>query len=152
MWGYSCASDFRAVSGTKIKEGTDYRRTYRHDRFHHTGEQQMKTHILLAGLAWLSVVAVAQQSNGSDQKTNEPKAQLRESPSKASLGRRESPTKPAAIRAKGHDFSSLHRFVLPTRVAAGKANEEEMREVHRPVMKGDIRTTFRRHILAVFII
>ena len=54
----------------------------------------MKTHILLAGLACLSVVAVAQQSNGSDQKTNEPKAQLRESPSKASLGRRESPTKP----------------------------------------------------------
>lgn len=55
----------------------------------------MKTHILLAGLACLSVVAVAQQSNSSDQKTNEPKAQLRESPSKASLGRRESPTKPA---------------------------------------------------------
>ncbi len=54
----------------------------------------MKTHILLAGLACLSVVAVAQQSNSSGQKTNPPKAQLRESPSKSSLGRRESPTKP----------------------------------------------------------
>jgi len=53
----------------------------------------MKTHILLAGLACLSVVAVAQQSNSSDQKTSPPKVQLRESPSKASLGRRESPTK-----------------------------------------------------------
>ena len=55
----------------------------------------MKTHILLAGLACLSVVAVAQQSNSSDQKTNEPKMQVRESPSKASLGRRESPSKRA---------------------------------------------------------
>jgi len=54
----------------------------------------MKTHILLAGLACLSVVAVAQQSNSSDQKTSPPKVQLRESPSKASLGRRESPSKP----------------------------------------------------------
>ena len=54
----------------------------------------MKTHILLAGLACLSVAAVAQQSNSSDQKTTPPKAQLRESPSKASLGRRESPSKP----------------------------------------------------------
>jgi hypothetical protein len=55
----------------------------------------MKTHILLAGLACLSVVAVAQQSSSSDQKTNKPKVQVRESPSKASLGRRESPTKRA---------------------------------------------------------
>jgi hypothetical protein len=55
----------------------------------------MKTHILLAGLACLSVVAVAQQSSSSDQKTSVPKTQLRESPSKASLGKRESPTKRA---------------------------------------------------------
>jgi len=55
----------------------------------------MKTNILLAGLACLSVVAVAQQSNSSDQKTNETKVHVRESPSKASLGRRESPTKRA---------------------------------------------------------
>jgi|SRR5882672_10100586 len=75
----------------------------------------MKTHILLAGLACLSVVAVAQQSNGSDQKTNEPKAQLRESPSKASLGRRESPSK-----------ASLGRRESPTKppdgVTAGDVN------------------------------
>jgi hypothetical protein len=54
----------------------------------------MKTKILLAGLACLSVVAIAQQSNSSsDQKTKESKVHVRESPSKASLGRRESPTK-----------------------------------------------------------
>jgi len=61
----------------------------------------MKIHILLAGLACLSVVAVAQQSNSGDQKTNEPKVHVRESPSKASLGQRESPTKPADGVAAG---------------------------------------------------
>ncbi len=52
----------------------------------------MKTHILLAGLACLSVVAVAQQSNSSDQKASAPQAQLRESPSKASASKRVSPS------------------------------------------------------------
>lgn len=54
----------------------------------------MKTKMLLAGLACLSVVAVAQQSN-SDQKTTPKTGQVmvRESPSKASTGLRESPTK-----------------------------------------------------------
>jgi len=61
----------------------------------------MKSNILLAGLACLSVVAVAQQSNSSDQKKNDAKVQLRESPSKASLGRRESPTKRADGVAAG---------------------------------------------------
>ena len=61
----------------------------------------MKSKILLAGLACLSVVAVAQQPNSSDQKTNATKVHLRESPSKASLGRRESPTKRADGVAAG---------------------------------------------------
>ena len=52
----------------------------------------MKTHILVAGLACLSVVAVAQQSNSSDQKASAPQAQLRESPSKASASKRVSPS------------------------------------------------------------
>jgi hypothetical protein len=55
----------------------------------------MKTKILLAGLACLSVVAVAQQSN-SEQKpsSNTGQVMVRESPTKASTGRlRESPTK-----------------------------------------------------------
>lgn len=54
----------------------------------------MKTKVLLAGLACLSVVAVAQQSN-SDQKTSSKTGQVmvRESPSKASTRLRESPTK-----------------------------------------------------------
>jgi len=53
----------------------------------------MKTRILLAGLVCLSLAAVAQQSNG-DQKTSPKSGQVmvRESPSKASLGRRESPS------------------------------------------------------------
>ena len=53
----------------------------------------MKSKILLAGLACLSVVAVGQQSNTSDQKTKPNPVMVRESPSKASLGRRESPSK-----------------------------------------------------------
>ena len=52
----------------------------------------MKTYVLVAGLACLSVVAVAQQSNSTDQKAKAPQAQLRESPSKASSARRVSPS------------------------------------------------------------
>jgi hypothetical protein len=65
-----------------------------HERFHYTGEQQMKIKILLAGLACLSVVAMAQGSN-SEQKPVSKTGQvmLRESPSKASTGLRESPSK-----------------------------------------------------------
>jgi hypothetical protein len=67
------------------------------DRFHYIGEQQMKTKILLAGLACLSAVAVAQQSNN-EQKPSSKTGQMmvRESPSKASTGRRESPSKPSS--------------------------------------------------------
>jgi len=61
----------------------------------------MKTKILLAGLVCLSVAAVAQQSN-SDQKTTPKSNQVmvRESPTKASTGLRESPTtsKPTMVR------------------------------------------------------
>lgn len=57
----------------------------------------MKTKILLAGLACLSAVAVAQQSNN-EQKPSSKTGQMmvRESPSKASTGRRESPSKPSS--------------------------------------------------------
>ena len=57
----------------------------------------MRTKILLAGLACLSVVAVAQQSNdqGSSPKTGQ--VMVRESPTKASLGQRESPSKPSTM-------------------------------------------------------
>ena len=52
----------------------------------------MKIYVLVAGLACLSVVAVAQQSNSSDQRASAPQAQLRESPSKASASKRVSPS------------------------------------------------------------
>ena len=56
----------------------------------------MKIKILLAGLACLSVVAAAQQSNGEQKQSPKPgQVMVRESPSKASLGRRESPSKPS---------------------------------------------------------
>jgi len=64
----------------------------------YTGEQQMKTNILLAGLACLSVVAVAQQSNGGQKSSSQTgQVMVRESPSKASLGRRESPSRPSTM-------------------------------------------------------
>jgi hypothetical protein len=58
----------------------------------------MKTKILLAGVACLSVVAVAQQSS-SEQKPSSKTGQVmvRESPSKSPLGRRESPSKPSTM-------------------------------------------------------
>lgn len=58
----------------------------------------MKTKFLLAGLACLSVVAVAQQSNsGQKPASKSGQVMVRESPSKASLGRRESPSKPGTM-------------------------------------------------------
>ena len=76
----------------------------------------MKIKILLAGLACLSVVAVAQQSN-SDQKTssNTGQVMVRESPSKASIGRRESPTKPSTSLRESPTKQ-------PLKVSAGDVN------------------------------
>jgi hypothetical protein len=54
----------------------------------------MRTKILLAGLACLSVVAVAQQSNRETKPSSKAgQVMVRESPTKASTGLRESPTK-----------------------------------------------------------
>ena len=58
----------------------------------------MKTKILLAGLACLSVVAVAQQSNSEQKPSKSGEVMVRESPSKASTGLRESPSKPSTVR------------------------------------------------------
>ena len=76
----------------------------------------MKTKILLASLACLSVVAVAQQSN-SDQKPSSKTTQVmvRESPSKASTGLRESPTKASTGLRESPTKQS-------TRVTAGDVN------------------------------
>lgn len=75
----------------------------------------MKTKILLAGLACLSVVAVAQQSNSSEQKTKPNQVHVRESPSKASLGQRESPTK----RSDGVTAADVNRDGKADKAAIG---------------------------------
>jgi hypothetical protein len=97
------------------------------DRFHYTGEQHMKTKILLAGLACLSVVAVAQQS--SDEQKPSPKtdqATVRESPTKASTGLRESPTKASTGVRESPTKASTGRRESPTKqspqVSAGDAD------------------------------
>jgi len=68
----------------------------------------MKTEILLAGLACLSVVAVAQQSNSRQKSSSQTgQAMVRESPTKASLGRRESPSKPSTMVRESPSKRSL---------------------------------------------
>ncbi|HTR26281.1 MAG TPA: hypothetical protein VMI10_20070 [Terriglobales bacterium] len=69
----------------------------------------MNTKILLAGLACLSVVAVAQQSDSGQKTSKTGDVMVRESPSKASLGRRESPSKPTAVRESPTKSSTAMR-------------------------------------------
>jgi len=87
----------------------------------------MKTKVLLAGLACLSVVAVAQQSNN-DQKTSSKTGQVmvRESPSKASTALRESPTKASTGLRESPTKASSGLRESPTRqtvqVSTGDVN------------------------------
>ena len=86
----------------------------------------MKTKILLAGLACLSVVAVAQQQKSDQKPANtdqqmvresptKPSTALRESPSKASTGLRESPSKGSTTERESPSKST-------TQVSAGDVN------------------------------
>ena len=83
----------------------------------------MKTKILLAGLACLSVVAVAQQQK-SDEKPSTDQKVVRESPTKPSTALRESPSK-ASLRESPSKASTAVRespSKSTTQVTAGDVN------------------------------
>lgn len=76
----------------------------------------MKTKILLAGLACLSVVAVAQQSNNEQKPPSKAgQVMVRESPTKASTGLRESPSKASTGLRESPTKASTGLRESPTR-------------------------------------